>query len=442
MRNRPFLAAFIIILALSVLVVINLVSEAPAPPQETTPAVNTARYATADLMNQPIPLRQRESITQLLPVWRKYQYQKPTLLLLSNNPHLVERPPGVKTEIDNLLSSGNVELMADTANPIILSSSAVDVALRQRWFNSLAWALPLRDPAQEMSLDKFREQLSASISIDETESAALTLNERIFNGQLRGLPFTAAALPLLQNISGPVVVHIDLGYFQPLYKNEISTPLLQIVFETLSTLKKMHLQTLAVTFSYGHLDDHMALDVRFLGDILSYLIEDPTRLDQDIPINWQRQGEALYLENFFQKEKVRDIFIAQEQEAPQAAWVKYNLYKSAAEFKAGDAALEYLAQAVALDHLYALEYLELSNMAYDKQRPDEALRMLNLAAKTFPDDVQIKLQIAQLTAEMGENEKALQQVKELQGMEWSEIYYPDMKKYLEEFADFLQGETE
>ncbi len=247
----------------------------------------------------------------------------------------------------------------------------------------------------------------------------------------------AAALKHLPQFDRPVVLHIDLSYFQPLYKNEISTPLFPLIFQTLEELRQRQMKCIAVTFSYGNREGRIALDVRFLGDVIKRFIEDPATLDQPVPANWQRQSEALYLSNFFQKEKIRELFEAQEQDAPDSAWVKFNLYRSAAEHKEGSKALDYIAEAVKLDPVYAMEYFNLTQMAYDKGRPDEAMRMLRLASGAFPDDPQIKLLIAQLAVELKQEHAAAQIVKELQALSWSDIYYPQMTEYLQGFAEFL-----
>jgi hypothetical protein len=159
-------------------------------------------------------------------------------------------------------------------------------------------------------------------------------------------------------------------------------------------------------------------------------------------LNWLRQRDSLYLANFFQKDKVRELYDAQEKDAPESAWVKFNLYRSAAENKDGTNALDYLAEAVKLDSIYALEYDELSNMAYEKQRADEALRMLVLANEVFHYDPFLKLQMAQLTNELGDKERALQLLNKLRYLEWSQIYYPQMPQYLAGLIDFVRsGET-
>ncbi|MBW2690269.1 MAG: hypothetical protein JRC99_10120 [Deltaproteobacteria bacterium] len=408
---------------------------------EIAPAYDVVLTATT-LLNEPTPVYRFETTAEALSVWRQAA-ERPTLLLLSNNPHLQTVPEELRKQVSILINKADAAdlAMATTdrnSDPLLLPGMAVDAALRSNLFQELIWVLPLRDPSQELSLEKFTDQLAESGLANEQEKATLALAEGTFNGTLRDTAFTAAALPLLQDPTQPVIVHIDLSYFQPLYKNEIATPLLDIVFNTLATLKKMHLQTLAVTFSYGHLDSQISLDVRFLGDIIAYLIEDPARLDQPIPLNWQRQRDTLYLSNFFQKEKVWELYKAQEQDAPNEAWVKFNLYRSAAEHKKGRQALDYLAEAVSLDYLYALEYQELSKMAYEKDRPDEAFRILTLSSEAFPHDPFIKLQMIQLAQSVSKKEAALRLLKQLRSLQWSEFYYPQMPQYLVDLTTFVQ----
>jgi tetratricopeptide (TPR) repeat protein len=402
---------------------------------------------TFTLLKDTTEVHSFETTAEALSVWRRGLKDRPTLLLLSNNPHMRSVPEELQQKAAILVHNANLKNLRMATNdrspsPLLLPGMALDIAMRSGWFREVAWALPLRDAAQDLSLEKFKSQLSSSGIANEPEIESLTLNERILSGTLRNTPIRAAALPIIKGLDGPVIVHIDLSYFQPIYKNEISTPLLDIIYQTLVTLQKMHLDTLAVTFSYGHLDSQIALDVRFLGDIISYLIENPQRLEEDIPLNWQRQRDALYLANFFKKEEIKKLHEAQEQDDPNKAWVKFSLYRSAAEHKEGTKALDYLAEAVTIDPMFALEYPELSNMAYDKQRPDEALRMLQLAADAFHEDPFIKLQIAQLANELGDKDTALEMLNKVRNLTWSDIYYPNMKQYIADLTAFVRdGKT-
>lgn len=248
----------------------------------------------------------------------------------------------------------------------------------------------------------------------------------------------AGALPNLPKLDGPLIVHIDLSYFQKLYKNEIATPVIPMVGSVLQQLKESKLPVLAVTFSYNHAEGNIPLDVRFLGEFIGALTEKPERLDQPLPQRWAAQKDILYLENFFQKDEIRKLVEAQAQESPKSAWIQYNRYHTAGLFKEANQALANLAHTVALDRTYGLEYLLLAERAYEAKVPDQALRMMQMAAVTFPENPFIQLQAAKLAMETGDKEAAKKIVRELQKLPWSLVYYPDMPKHLEGFLQELE----
>lgn len=427
------------------------------PPQQATPSLSAQKPSAETLATAgpSAPLNSRRFLheamsaqllelpTEALPAWRDSRGEKPTLLLLSNSPLLVPVPKAVRPEVATLLRQGTVTQIGERSlpyrpDPLLLPTMSVDAALRQGWFGRLVWAIPLPDPNQALSLDTFRKQLRDNGLAEQSEVDTLSLANNVFTGTLRDAPLTAAALPNLPELTGPVVVHIDLSYFEPLYKNEVSTPLLPIVGNTLKSLQGRNLKVLAVTISQSNLDQALALDVRFLGDLVATLVKQPERLDQPLPVNWQRKADTLYLENFFQKEMIRDTLLAMEKELPRDASVKFALFRSAAAHKEGGKAFDYLAKAVTLDKVYALEYLSLAGMAYEKQRPDEAMRMLTLASKAFPDHVHVKIQMAQLAQELGDTKTALHLVEQLQQLPWSPTYYPETPDYLKGFVEFLK----
>ncbi len=392
-----------------------------------------------------IPLKRVEVASEALAVWRQYSEQQPTLLLLSNDPMLIPTPETLRSEAASLISVETAAVIAERStlrrsDPLMLPVMTVDAALRNGWFGQLLWALPMRDAELELSQEKFRQQLKDSRIASETERESVAVVNNQVTGTLRETPFVAASLPNLSEITGPVIVHFDQSYFQKMYKNEIATPIFPLVFETLKELRDCKIQVLAVTFAEGNLEGRIALDVRFVGEVVQAFVENPELFEQPIPKSWKLQGDILYLDNFFQKEKKLELALEMEKLTPESAWVKFSLYRAAAENGMGTAALGSLAEAVAIDKVYALEYLALSDMAYEKKRPDEALRMLKLAQDAFPDNHQIKLQMAQLLASMGEAEAAFDLVQPLQKLPWSKIYYPEMSEALASFVGQLKGE--
>lgn len=416
---------------------------APVVPGKALQPANSA--SSQVLLAAPLPLQRVELPAEALAYWRPHAGQRPALLILSGNPMLAPVPPSLRDQVQTLLLQGTAGDLArrgslQVPDPLLAPIMTVDAALRAGWFSQVVWSLPLRDSARELPADAFRQLLRTNRMLDDQELMRLKIEKHLVRGTVRGTPLLAATLDQIPPLSGPVVVHIDQSYFQDRYKNEVSTPLLSVVYDTLYQLRERRLPVLAVTFAYGNLEERIALDVRFLGEIMAHYIEHPERSKEPAPLNWQRQADIFHLESLFEKEKMRDLALAMERDDPESAWVKFALYRAAAAKKAGDYALDYLAEAARRDRIYAVEYLNLAQMAYDRKRPDAALQMLQLAAQVFPDNPHIRLKEAQLSDEMGDRKTALHLVEQLRKLPWSPVYYPQMPDYLNGFAEYLQKE--
>ena len=422
-------------------------TEAPALLLPTP--VQAENISTLSLLREPVALHRSELLSGALPVWRQYAAQKPTLLLLSNSPFTLPVPESLRHETDTLAIVGSAEEIASRSHPgcsdlLFVPDMTLDIPLRLGWFKHFVWAVPTIDPETPPQLETLRDQMLAAGLITNEESVSIigkTMPRALpVSMQLRGTPTTLALLDQLPVIDGPVVLHIDLSYFQGLYKSEVATPVLGLVAQTLTTLRDKNIQVLAVTFSYGNLDSRIALDVRFQGDLLAELLADPKVLSAPLASPWKEQKDILYLKDFFKKEMILERAKAQESAFPAAPFVKFNLFRAEAEMNHGSLALDYFAAAVKLDKVYAVGYLDLADLAFNRNRPDEALRMLRLANVVWPEDIHIRLQMAQLANHLGDRKTALHLVEQLQALTWSPIYYPEMPGYLQGFAKFLQEE--
>jgi len=167
-----------------------------------------------------------------------------------------------------------------------------------------------------------------------------------------------------------------------------------------------------------------------VGKELATFFRDPTVFDQPLSESWDLRTRALYLENFFKKEEVRELYLKMEQKNPNDPSIKYALYQVARQFKEGDKALDYLSQAIKIDRVYALEYLALADLANEQQLPDQALRMLILASNAFPDNPILKIPLAERLLASGQREHALKILQELQKLPWSEVYYSNIPEHL------------
>lgn len=411
--------------------------EEPAPVEKAPPIQAPAvPPPSVSLLQEPIEATLVELPSQALPVWRQYRAARPTLVLLSQDPFLQRTPAELREEVNALLLNGTPEELAaklafPRPDPLLLPLMALDAALNAGLFSEAVWVIPATVAREQLNLEQLRRQLLDFGAVDEEEAQTFSLSDGIFSGTVRGTPFRAVHPDALPALDGPVVLHIDLSFFQPLYKGEIKTPLYPLLYDSLRKLRDSGWDTAAVTISHSNLSGDLPLAIRFISPDLTILLQDPGMIEEPPPLNWQRRSNALYLPNFFKTEKVRELYLEMEAELPDDPSVKYGLYQINRQMKEGARALEYLEQAVALDRVYALEYLQLAPVAMEKGRPDQALKMLRLAEVAMPDNPFISMQLAAHLIELKHAEQALKMLEELQRLPWSKVYYSDMVERLE-----------
>jgi len=401
-------------------------AERPAPP--APPAV--------PLFSAPVEATLVEYATHALPTWRRCRGAGPALVLFAGEPLLQPVPDPLREEVRTLLrDAGDEEILARTAtdrpDPLLMPSMALEAALDAGLFAEVLWVLPSSAAVDELQLELFRKQLLDFGAVDEAEAQSFALEGGVFAGTVRGVPFRAVHPDALPAVERPIVLHIDQNFFQPFYKGEIKTPLYPLLYETLRRVREANWRVCAATIARSNLTGELPLDSRFIGAELASLLAAPEQLDQPLPIFRQQRANALYLPNFFQNEKIRDIYLEMEAAAPEDASVKYGLYRIYRDLKEGTAALDYLAQAVTRDPAYALEYLDLAPTAREKNRPDQALRMLQLASDALPDNPFIALDLAAFLIEVRHGDEALEILERLGELTWSPVYYPDMARQIE-----------
>jgi len=398
------------------------------------------------LLNAPADPTVVELPSQALPVWRQFRSSQPVLVLLSQDPLLARIPGALHNEALSLVRSGSKEEFAAgtdimSANPLLMPSMALSAALESGCFSRIVWVLPPTETIEELSVETFRKQLQELGAIDEEEAASFSaVAAGSFAGTVRGVRFEAAHPDALPDISEPVVLHIDLSFFQPLYKGEVKTPLYPLLAQTLTPLRQEQWQCLAATISLSNLDGRIPLASRFAGKDISAFFRDPTIFDQSLPEYWDLRTRALYLENFFKKEEVRELYLKMAQKEPGDSSAKYALYAIARQFKEVDQAMGYLQGAVKLDRAYALEYLNLADLAREKGLYDQVTRMLDLAHNAFPDNPFVTLTLAEHLFATGQPQAAEPLLKKLQGLKWSEVYYPKIPGHLEKLKQTLTAE--
>lgn len=406
-------------------------TERVAKPKETTKTIIREPLTTQLLLQHPVEAVMTETPHQALPTWRKYAKGQPVLVLFGNDPYLQPIPAELQEEVTELLqSASDAELIRRSdvfaSDPALLPTMALRAALQAGYFSQVIWIFPSKVSSDNLSLAAFQQQLRSANLATPEETDSFTLADGFFCGEIAHTPFTAAHPDALPKIVDPVVLHFDLSYFKAIYKGEIKTPLYPMILDLLTRIKAAGWHSAGVSISFSNLTGEIPLASRFVGNYLAELFKNPTLLDSAPTLQWQRRSNALYLENFMQKDEMRKLYLDMEKEAPKDASVKYSLYKIFREFKENDRALESLRQAAELDHVYALEYLALSDAALNGRRPDKAIDMFETAHAKMPENPFITFSMIRTGLATGQSERVKQYIPALQGLAWSTVYYPGM----------------
>ena len=260
----------------------------------TEPATDKSSIAPAAILLQdPIDLQRYEVSSQALLQWYATRVARPALVLYSNDPLLLSmRPLKPKKLISGLDDQDPKALRSDIADPLIMPRMTLDAALKAGFFSAVYWIMPTPANIEELSVEIFRSQMMQNGTLSEEEARSLILNEGIFSGTVRGVPFHAVHPQADIKVSGPAVFHFDLSYLVALYKGEIKTPIFPLVYQTLKHLRNQQIETLAASFSYSQIIHEVALGSRFLGDVFYQLFAQPQGLDVNMPVAWTQRANA------------------------------------------------------------------------------------------------------------------------------------------------------
>jgi hypothetical protein len=408
--------------------------EDPAESTQAESRSSTIPPKTTMLLQHQVELKRYEVPSQALQQWYKLRAQRPALLLYSNDPFLIWTRDAIqKNLVERLKDRDLASLRFDTSSPAILPRMTVHAALELGLFSAVYWVMPLNAEVSALSVETFRSQMMQNGVLDIDEARTLTLRDGVFSGTVRGIPFHALHPSANFAISGPTVVHFDLSFLAPLYKGEIKTPIYPLIYQTLKHLRDQKIEAIAATFSYSQISGEVALGSRFIGAVTEQLFKQPGMLDERLPEMWKQSATALYLPELFSAGEAYKILLQQMQAHPDDPSIHYALYQASRNVKsARNLALVHLAEAVKYDPVYALEYLALAPLAREKDRPDEALRLMQLAHDAAPNNPFITLELAKALIINGQNDNAVPLLMQLLTLKWSPAFYSDMPDFLQQ----------
>lgn len=419
-------------------------SSSQATGKAAVPSTPAIPLTAAPFLTQPLTTTVVETTNEALPLWRSYAKNRPYLVMVANTPALQPVPAELTENVAQLLTSATAaELVRrsglDEPAPLLLPEMSLSAALAVDWFSGVIWIFPSALPPEKLDPQIFKKQLIDAQIASEEEAQSFSLQNGSFRGTVHGRPFIAASTAALPDLAQSALLHVDANYFQPLYKGEIKTPLYPLANELLDKIKEKGWKIAAATVSLSNRDGTLPLQTRFLGKDLATILKSPQMLAQTFPQQWKRRSDVLYLENFMRNEEILKVYLAMERTDPADPAVKFGLYQLARQMKKPMPALDYLRKAVKLDPTYALEYLALSQLAWEKQQPEKAIEMLQLAQAALPHNPFIPMQLAHLLVATGRQEEAKALHPQLAANAWSKDYYPEQIEARNELQKQLQN---
>ncbi len=420
----------------------QIVDKAESVPKDTAEPKTVTLPEPKLLLQEPVPLSIYEVPSQALLQWYEVRSLKPALLIYANNPMLQTSPFFRIEDLLQPLADANPEpLRYSTTNPAVMPAMTLHAALEAGLFSAVYWIMPTKAEITDLSVEAFQKQMLLNSALRVEESQSLTLQDGVFSGTVRGVPFHAVHPDVDFTISGPAVFHFDLGYLAALYKGEIKTQVFAMIYQTLKHLRDRNIETVSASFSYSQETREVALGSRFIAPVFKKLFEQPQLLDEQPPEAWKQRAEALYLPNMFLVSGGLKIYLQMLENDPEDPSLHYALFELSRESKSTHkAVLFHLAEAVKRDPVYALEYISLVPLALKENRPDEALRMLHLAHEALPDNPFITFELARALMAENQKDQAVSLLQTLLAETWSETFYSDMPERLDQFLEKAREE--
>jgi hypothetical protein len=416
---------------------------AAAKPEKPAVAVELKLPTPKQLFEEPVTAHKFELPSEALQVWRHTKSVKPVLVLFSIHPLLERIADERKTDITELITSGDAETFKQRGsffrvNPALVPTQTLSAAIDNDLFSELIWIIPTRVGVEELSLEVLRKQMIDAGFLTENEGQKLFHADGVTSGTVRGLPFRAVHPDVMPDLTDPVVVHIDTGYFKGMFKNEVASPLYDILHQTVMRIMQSEWKVYATTLSYSTQELMFSLDVRFLITALAKMIENPD-LVQQMPPQWRLHADAMYMGNMYMESKAQDIIAEAAVTAPEDPIIIYALSQTRFQQGRAEEAFTLLDKAVQLDPGYGAAYVQLAETGRDKGDLTKALELQRKAIKHYPENPFLQIAEADLLIRMAKPDDAIQVINSLQILPWSPYFHGNAAQNLSSMAEYARN---
>lgn len=381
-----------------------------------------------------------------LATWRQHRQRRPTLVVFSAHPLLDPLHDEDRAAVRAFVRTAQPEELvrrgrALVADPMLISPQAVSAAIDAGLISELIYVQPTTRPIDKVSLPEFQQKVFAAGFLNQQEALALTLKDGVIDGKVRGIPFRCVHPEALPKLAGPVIVHVDLGYFRDLFVNDIRTPLYDLLYQTIVAIRSIGWRTLAITLSYSNQEAEFSLETRFLITSLADLVANPGWLVGTAPPAWKLRADARYLRAMFQESRAEELTVQAVSASPADPDALFDLARLRLTQGRTDEGIALLDRAVSGDSGYALAFLELAEAGIEQKKFDKTAELYERARAAFPDNPFIRIGHADLLIRRNQGHDAIPLLNELQQLPWSPDYHPGVPGLLAEMLEVAKEQA-
>ncbi|OGR36091.1 MAG: hypothetical protein A2091_10755 [Desulfuromonadales bacterium GWD2_61_12] len=327
------------------------------------------------------------------------------------------------------------------ANPAFLPPQTLSLAIAAGLFSEIVYVMPTTQKISEFSLVDFQKRSVTYGFFTESEAAALTLQNGVIGGTLRGIPFRCVHPDALPKISAPTILHVDLGYFNDMFVNEVKTPSYGLLHNLMTSVRNQEYPVLAATLSYSNQEAGFSLDSRFMISNIAEVLRNPALLSGNTPPSWTLRADALYASTMFSKSKAEELTERAAKESPDDPAALHALALLLFRRNQPDQAFVVLDRAVALDKGYALEYSELAERGKELGQWAKSIELLQKATECFPENDFVKIRLVDALIQRGRVKEARPILSELLKRPWSDTYHKGVPELLNGMSEAVKDDS-
>lgn len=261
--------------------------------------------------------------------------------------------------------------------------------------------LPYDNVLTEGHIEELRGFLERG-GIPEEDRRGLRFQNGSIRGVIDGMPVTVSTLKALPKQEGEFLVVIDTAFLPVLYRNEVKTPMVDLAWKLVLTLRERKIRADAVVLFDAAGRPDFPLEYGFLAHLLREMISAPDAFAEGPPEKWRtlKAADAAYF--FSQYAEGMELYRMYLGKNPSDASACYKIAAMASRDLDVDLVLHWLNRAAAADPFYRRAFAELAGYFFRKEMFDASERILQSGLSGFPNDPVISTNLAVLYISRGE----------------------------------------